>query len=281
MASRIIDVWNIRTFDKQLLAALKAHALLIQDCFKTDQAIFLSHDLGRSRAMLRPSNPYRSDFLALTEAIELQMRSRVIRAWHYARITEQELDALKRDGIHLSTPHTLRRRLTTLVELGILDARSADTLYQASPFHADKNGSRSNKFWMTSHPHTVDDSGVEPLLAHWGGEVASMWMQDPALLAPLASIGKPRIVEVAVPIEATSQSYSAAEAVIAAFGWTLDCLPEKKDFDLYVNVPLKHDAILGIHTEGEPSFVGMGRTFPQGYVDVDIGRWKKLTGEDY
>jgi hypothetical protein len=44
---------------------------------------------------------------------------------------------------------------------------------------------------MTSHPVCVGDGGVEPLLKHWGGEVASMWVRDEALLSPLPSSAVP------------------------------------------------------------------------------------------
>jgi hypothetical protein len=44
--------------------------------------------------------------------------------------------------------------------------------------------------------------------------------------------------------------------------------------------PLPATAVLAVHTEGDPSFGGMGRSYPAGYVDVSIGRWKELTGED-
>jgi hypothetical protein len=51
---------------------------------------------------------------------------------------------------------------------------------------------------MTSHPFAADDSGVELLLKWWGGEVVSMWRKDPSFLTPLETIGKGRIIEIAV-----------------------------------------------------------------------------------
>jgi hypothetical protein len=107
-----------------------------------------------------------------------------------------------------------------------------------------------------------------------------MWMKDPTMLAPLAAIGKPRVVEVAVPLVVTPRSYPAAEAVIATFGRSKGCIPSAHSFDLWVTAPLGPDAIIGVHTEGEASFHAMGRSYPDGFVDVDIGHWKELTGED-
>ena len=54
----------------------------------------------------------------------------------------------------------------------------------------------------------------------------------------------------------------------------------KHAFDLYITRPLSANAVLRIHTEGDASFNAIGLTYPEGYVDVDIGYWKELTGED-
>lgn len=40
----IIIVWDVRTFDAELLDALEENAELIRGYFDTENAIFLSHD---------------------------------------------------------------------------------------------------------------------------------------------------------------------------------------------------------------------------------------------
>jgi hypothetical protein len=167
-----------------------------------------------------------------------------------------------------------------LAASGNLTAKLADKLYAASPFHSNQLEARSNKFWMVSHPVAIDDNGVEPLMAHWGGEVASMWTKDPILRGPLSTTGVPRVIELAVPLAITHHSYAAGKAAVATFGRTLGCIPSKLAFDLYATSLLLPDSVLRIHTEGEPSFQAMGLSYPEGYVDVDIGRWKELTGQD-
>ena len=71
----------------------------------------------------------------------------------------------------------IRSRLDMQISEGLLSTEAAAALYAASPFH-HQNDSRSNKFWMTSHPHAVDDSGVTLLLEHWGGEGVYFWLKD-------------------------------------------------------------------------------------------------------
>ncbi|WP_338610847.1 hypothetical protein V6617_18635 (plasmid) [Pelagibacterium nitratireducens] len=84
----------------------------------------------------------------------------------------------------------------------------------------------------------------------------------------------------AVPLGKTRHSHSAATAAVATFGRTAGASPEKSDFDLYVNEPLEPGSVLAVHTEGDDAFAAIGTSYPPGYIDVDIGRWKELTGED-
>lgn len=283
MTSRPIDVWDVETFDPALTALLQENAKLIRDYMEAERRILVDHDFRRDwhgPKPLRPENSHTSLFLSMTEAIGREMQSRTIRAFHYTRLTDAEVALLRRDGVHLSTPVTLRARLTALVDAGHLTAEAADMLYAASPFHSDQLAHRSHRFWMTSHPIAIDDGGVTPLLAHWGGEVASMGVEDPALLAPLATAGEPRIIELAVPMKFTSRSQLAGEAVVAAFGRSLGCVPGKHAFDLGATEPLTAQAILAVHSKDDASFATMGRGYPRGFVDVDVGRRKELTGEE-
>jgi hypothetical protein len=272
MASNPIDVWDAKTFDDELTAILAEGAQLIRSYMLTDHQIFVSHDLGLGpeKSMIRPQNPFSSAFLALNETIGERLGSRTIRAWHYTRLTAAEVGILQTKGVHLSTPTTLRTRLDLQVASGALSAEIADALYAASPFHSDQLKARSGKFWMVSHPVASDDFGVEPLMAHWGGEVGSMWTKDPSLLAPLSAIGRPRVIELAVPLALTRHSYSAAQAVVATFGRTLGCIPGKHAFDLYVMTPLPPESVLKVHNDEDSSFLAVGVKYPEGYVDVDL-----------
>ena len=281
-AQPTIDVWDVRTFDSELLVQLEANADLIRAYFETDHRIFLSHDLGRGleRFILRPENPHMSDFYKLLDVIGLQMGTRTIRAFHYTRLTENEVASLLRIGIHVSKPVTLRQRLEAVVVSGGLARDVADRLYAESPFHSDQLHARSGKFWLISHPVAVDDSGAEPLMERWGGEVASMWVRDRALSGPLLKLGGARIVEVAVPLGATKHSYDAGKAVVATFARSRGAIPSKFAFDLYIETALPATAVLVVHTKGDAAFESMGRDYPEGFIDVDVGRWKELTGDE-
>lgn len=280
MRSEPIDVWSVATFDEALRQQLAESGALIRSNFDTDVQIFLDHDLGRGpRKLLRPEKPHYDAFERLETAITAEMGKRTVRAYHYTRLDDAEVARMRSHGIELSTPETLRARLEARVAAGALQAEHVEVLLQASPFQQQLKN-RAGMFWMTSHPITVDDSGVTPLMRHWGGEVASMWLKDEDLLATLAAIGKLRIVELAVPLASTPHAYRAAKAVIASFGRSIGAIPDKHAFDLYAHQALAADAILCVHSEGGDAFAKMGQGYPAGFVDLSIGRWKELTGED-
>jgi hypothetical protein len=179
----VIDVWDCATFDADLVDQLESEVDLMLRYYETDQRIFLEHDLGRGagRSILRPKNQYAERFSQITEAVAEPVAERTIRAWHYTRLTDAEVEVLRRDGVHLSTPESLRQRLDAIVAAGALSPKAVNELYARSPFHSDQHGGRVNRFWMTSHPIDVKDGGVEPLMKHWGGEVVSMWVRNETL----------------------------------------------------------------------------------------------------
>ena len=81
-------------------------------------------------------------------------------------------------------------------------------------------------------------------------------------------------------LETGKVARQADGAVVASYGRAQGAHPEKKAFDLYVHQPLPPSALLAVHTQGEVSFDAMGRSHPPGFIDVSIGFWKELTGED-
>lgn len=278
MTRDVIDVWNLDTFDGELRAFLIENQDTVRDYFTTSRENWLSRELSDHTGPY-PDNPHAGDYIRLAETIMPLMETRAIRGWHYTRMTDRELEALRRDGIHVSSLEAIRTRFNAQVEAGVFSQAVADGLFAASPYQSDQHDSRAGKFWMTSHPLDVEDGGVELLLGNWGGEAAYFWLRDPELIALVAVIGRPRVLEVVVPIAATRHAYSAGEAVLATFGRSLGCKPEKKAFDLYSTAALPPEALVATHTEGDATYARIGLSYPDAWIDPDIGRWDEMEAE--
>jgi len=266
MGAAQIDVWNVETFDATLRRDLDAHAGLIGDYLQTSRRLMLEREAS-TRLMEYPENPYAQDYINLKERLMSVMDARTIRGWHYTRMTDAEVDRMQQEGVHLATLETIRSRLAAQVAAGAMTQGMADQLFADSPFKGEQHAARSGKFWMVSHPVNPVSSGVRPLLGSWGGEATYFWQQEPDLRQLLRSIGRPRVLEVAVPLAQTRHSYRAAEAVVAAYARSLDCRPEEDGFDLFSEAALGPDAILAIHSEGDESFVGLARGYPKDYIE--------------
>lgn len=191
------------------------------------------------------------------------MEDRTIRAWHYTRLTDSEVDMLRASGIQLSTKETARQRLDEQVATGEISVEIASALFAASPLHDYQQlDARSNRFWLTSDPLNVKDRGVTLLLNNWGGEVVYFWLETPDLQKIVGKIGKSRVLEVAVPLSATRHAYVAAKAMVANFARSIGCVPDFGAFDLCAVRPLGPETVLAIHSEGEAAFERIGRGYP-------------------
>jgi hypothetical protein len=278
-----ISLWDVSTYDETLIGILREHAELIQAYHATENRLFLDYDYGSKRGRLepRPMNRHAENYCVLEKDIAECLRDRSIRAFHYSRLICGEVGTLRRDGIHLSTEETFYARLAARAAEGLLTSAEVETIHAASPIHNQRE-LRAGRFWMTSHPIPPDDTLVSELLGHWGGELAYMWLDESSLIAKLQVMGRPRIIEIALPMAATPDhdAHNAATSALRAFALHLGCVTNKNPIDLCAVRPLPPQVVLTVHTEGDPAFKGMGRDYPAGYVDTDLGWWKALTGEE-
>ncbi|HTW84506.1 MAG TPA: hypothetical protein VMD91_10590 [Candidatus Sulfotelmatobacter sp.] len=263
--ANLVDVWDAETFDEGLMAPLRSNADLVRSYIAADKDISIQREASRGRLVYQ-SNAYADRYHHFLENLGRQMELSTIRAWHYTRLTESEVDALKTTGLYLSTVETTRERLDAQVTDGQISVEIANALFEASPLRDRQQAdSRVNRFWMTSQPTAVDDDDVTLLLNNWGGEVVYFWLQDEYLERVVGGIGQPRVLELAVPLSATEHGYRAARAVLATFARSLGCDTSYESFDLCAIRPLGPEAVLAVHTEGEATFERIGKGYPTSF----------------
>jgi hypothetical protein len=257
----VLDVWDSAKWDDVLLRRLSDNSQLITAYFLMDRTLYLEREAS-DHTLVMPSNPHAGAYMDFVEAFADDMNLRTIRAWHYARMTEDEVAAVKLTGIHLSTLESLKNRIERQVRASTLERALADRIFTNSPFHSEQRAARSNKFWMTSHPIPIDDYGVAPLLSHWGGEAVYFFQKDEAIRSVLSAMGMPCVLEIAVPLAATKHAYSAARAIVGEYAREQGVYAEQFAFDLYVERSLGAETILRVISEKEPDFANLGLTYP-------------------
>jgi hypothetical protein len=129
----IIDVWDVGTFDSELRGDLDTHADVIRDYMLTSRQQWLEREAS-DRTMSYPENPYAGEFMWVKEHIMRLMEVRTIRAWHYTRLTDAEVDVLRHGGIYPSSLDTIRSRLEAQVAAGAFSQEVADRLFADSPY---------------------------------------------------------------------------------------------------------------------------------------------------
>jgi hypothetical protein len=138
-----IDVWDADSFDAELRGDLVTHAELIRNYYLTSKRLCLEREASDHRSPYS-ENPYAGEFIKITEHVMGLLATRSIRAWHYTRMTDNEVEDLQRDGIYLSTPDTIRARFAAQVEAGAFTQAIAIQLFADSPFQSDQLKARSD-----------------------------------------------------------------------------------------------------------------------------------------
>ncbi len=95
MEVKPISLWDVSTFDTNLIDVLREHAELIR----------VFHETMKQHA---------EAYCRLEQDIAECLRDRTIRAFHYSRLICSEVGTLRREGIHLSTQATFYGRLADL-----------------------------------------------------------------------------------------------------------------------------------------------------------------------
>jgi len=257
----VIDLWNLGSYDAELLALLSANQQIILDYWAASHRMDAEREADPDNLALRfRDNPHRPQYQDFRDyQLTGLMNDRTILAYHYTRMTDDEVAYIRAHGIELSTLTSLRRRLDARVVAKDFDQETADQIFAKSPLHSEgKFGLRSGMFWMVSPAPPPYEGGTELLLENWGGEVA-YWLNSRGK-HPF-NIGRPRILEIALPLNATDGAFRAAQAVLEAFLRSLGTKGDSSGFDINAKKSLPPEAILRVITEGEPAFEEVGHHY--------------------
>lgn len=252
MTAPPIDLWNAETFDPALTALLTANLDLIRAFVAEQKAIDAEYEADQRRPMRR-SNPHWDALHALEQEIDALARDRTARGWHYSRLTDDEVAVIRANGLTVSTLAGLARRLNARVAAGDLTEAEAKAVYNASPLH-EQGDSRLDQICFAAKPQRPTSAGVRRLLSLYGGEAASFHLEDSLLLARLETLGRPRIVEAAIPLATVRRSTPLGKAILGAFAARHNVRLDEVMPDLFAKQDLGAGTILAIHTEGEARF---------------------------
>ncbi len=258
----MIDVWDIETFDTELRSFLEQHAELIRNFWAESRRLFEEREKQTVRGF-HEQNVFGPPHSALYADVTVMMAERTIRAWHYTRLTDGEAAMIQAKGMRPMSLNLIRRRLDAMVEAGELSSTVGDNLFAASPYHEQIDGNRNDKIWLSSQPFEMDDSMVTGLVNGWGGESLNFAHQEGPIADLLGTIGRPRVIEFALPLRITTRIESAAKDVVDTYSFALDCQGAwGGGSDIVVVEPIPPEMILAIHSPAETDYERFGRGYP-------------------
>jgi len=254
----MIDLWDLNTLPAATLELVNDNADLIRDYYSRESSIMEFRRNSTLRDVI-PTNEFHDRIKDLEAAIQNSIMSETIRGFHYTRLTDDEVQATKRRGIVMTSLQMFREKLDAIVAAGLMSQERSDYVYEHSPLSTGDYGDRAGTFWATTHPLSIDDSGITPFHESWGGEISRWAIEDEGTLENLRCIGKPRVIEVAIPITLTGLVASRiAEQIIAVKGHE-PRLPGGFGADICISEPLPAANVLCVLTEGDPNFAALGR----------------------
>ncbi len=262
----MIDLWDLKTLSAATLVIINHNAELIRDYFAREASIIDFRRTSTLRDVI-PTNEFRDRVMELEAEVETSIMGDTIRSFHYTRMTDDEVRAIQSHGILMTSLPMFRAKLDAIVAAGRMTQTVSEHVYNNSALVTGDYGERVGTFWATAHPCAINDSGITPFLESWGGEISRWAVEDEAVLENLRVLGKPRVIELAIPIALTGWVVARlAQQIIAVKGHE-PRLPGGFGADICIRQPLPPANILRVLTEGDPHFASLGRRYPLTYAE--------------
>jgi hypothetical protein len=177
--------------------------------------------------------------------------------YHCTRLTESEIETIRRQGLQLQSGTSLGTRIRTLQSEGVIDAEVAAALISSNQADAVN---RAAKIWFCFfHPHLAGEAGIGDFLRYWGGEALYRSHVRHPLRGPLLQrIGVPCIVVADVPIALLNRHSALSIKLMRRYFMNRgEPIAEDVDHEGYSVAALPADSIRQIRRFPEHAFIAL------------------------
>jgi hypothetical protein len=251
VSEETIDIDNATTFGvalERVLVGSRSVAL----GYRAEELRLLKDPDGSLAYTLRPNKFADERRSVIEKEVMPLLEDRTLLVWHYTRLLPHEAINIRSNGMKVSTFESMKARLMSARDHGLLDDGEVQVLINGSPLVRDENQKRcrSDKLFFFPKRLPVDASGVEPLTSSWGGEVIYFWQDNTTLKAKLNSMGVPSVVEAAIPLSTPGLCHRVAETLFDKLGNP----NSSENFDCWIEHDLPKESIAEIHQPGSSGF---------------------------
>lgn len=221
-----------------------------------------------------PTNPHAAAYSTLITELESLLAGCSIVGYHCTRLTQNELQDIRQNGLQLLSPALLESRLRSAYHQGLLTPKQYEYLTthpQIRSNLANENGNRTGMtFFCPNRSTLADPPSVYRLFRSWGGEAFYCGLEGDSFVSmTIRSIGKPCLVKCQIPVREMRPSYPCLAARLASFLVIADVdFPEPSfQFDLSIKRNLAAAEVEEIIEAGLDSFESLTRcgSWPERY----------------
>lgn len=158
-------------------------------------------DLLKRKATASYLDSYRiaSEYDMMISELRPILNNYSLLGFHCTRLTRDEQERIKNNGMSLTGVKLLKARLETLLETHGIEKELADLALSAS--YADDKHRKDMLWFCFFEPWKAGESGIREFFEYWGGEsLYRPFENQPQIKAKFKSIGLPCIVVATLPI---------------------------------------------------------------------------------
>ena len=184
-----------------------------------------------------------------------------ILGWHCTRLTDDEADEIRRNGMQLPNAEMLARRIDAVVRTGEITSDIARRLKSENEAGAEyRAGMIAFCFYP---PGNAGEDGIGRFFRHWGGEALYVCHEnDPVTSPAISCIGTPCIVEAHIPIASLRQYGSLDLSIYRRYLFSRgDCIPRPSDYEDCIEHPLPAENVRRVIRFPGPDFYSLTECF--------------------
>lgn len=193
---------------------------------------------------------------AVSARIDSLVASCDLVGFHCSRLTDDEVQDVRRNGLRALSPALVSDRLMRRVEAGDVDL---DTAARIDATNRAKEPTRRDRVALYLRRAELRERHLtEPFFRMWGGEAVAFPLErDEARRAVLERIGTPCVVVVAVPVAAFEHEATPIGHRLAAVYLHRRGLDIGVGWASHLKGTIPAERVIGITTEGEAAFASL------------------------
>jgi hypothetical protein len=205
---------------------------------------------------LRGTTEYTTD-LAVPLDLENEFRAlladETVRADHYTRLLDHEVEGIKREGLRPLTEQLVIDRITGACAHGVLDTPTRDFLLSRHVFATGGSSNRADRvcFVLGRGELSWSAAGCDDQLSVWGGE--GIYNGAIGVEERVRGLGQPAMVTALIDLSAGWEVIYTAPSLPRLFvGTLLQTRPRHGEAHIIGGIPPEH--VLGVHRPGDPEY---------------------------